>query len=259
VIDLHCHVIPGLDDGPTTIEASLALCRTAMAAGTRRIIATPHLNWTYPEVDAAAVYQGVSTLNAALCEAAIDVEVAPAAEIALSRLPDVSDDDIALLRIGEGPYSLIECPHRGGTPTAVQEMLHRFAASGHAILLAHPERCEVFQSNRYLLPALTATGMLSCITARSLTGEFGSTARRYAWELIASGQVHAIASDAHDAAGRPPDLGLALDRAGLSEAHIEYFACSSPAAIVNGDRIPTPPRIVEQRSRRWLGRRGRRT
>lgn len=257
MIDLHCHVIPGLDDGPSTIEDSLTLCRTAAAAGTTRIIATPHLNWAYPEVDATAVHEGVAAVNAALREAAIRVEVAPGAEIALSRVPDMSDDEIGLLRLGDGPYSLIECPHRGGTPTAVQEMLQRLAGSGHAILLAHPERCTVFQSNRRLVPALTQIGMLSCITARSLTGDFGSTAREYAWELIACGQVHAIASDAHDAVSRPPDLGFALDRAGLSEAHIEYFAFSSPAAIVNGEPVPRPPRIVEQRSRRRLGRRGR--
>jgi protein-tyrosine phosphatase len=255
VIDLHCHVIPGVDDGPATIEDSLALCRAALAAGTTRIIATPHVNWTYPEVDVAAVHEGVATVNAALTEAAVEVEVDIGAEIALSRLPEMADDEIALLRLGVGPYSLIECPHQGGTPTAIHEMLNRFAGSGHAILLAHPERCPVFQSNRRLLPTLLQSGMLSCITAGALTGEFGSTAAGYAWELIESGQVHAIASDAHDALGRPPDLGSALVRAGLSDAQIEYFAVVAPEAIVNGEPVPAPPPIAEPRSRHWLRRR----
>jgi protein-tyrosine phosphatase len=255
VIDLHCHVVPGVDDGPASIDGSLALCRAALAAGTTRIIATPHVNWIYPDVDVTTVHEGVATVNGALREASIEVEVDTGAEVALSRLPDMSDEEIALLRLGDGPYSLIECPHQGGAPTAIQEMLSRFLASGHAILLAHPERCPVFQSNRRLLPTLIQIGMLSCITARSLTGEFGSTVRTYAWEQIESGQVHAIASDAHDARGRPPDLGPALVRAGLNEAQIEYFAFAAPEAIVNGEPVPSPPPVAEKRSRRWLRRR----
>ncbi len=255
MIDLHCHVIPGVDDGPATIEDSLALCRAALAAGTTRIIATPHVNWTYPEVDAAAVYEGVGAVNAALSKAAIEVDVDTGAEIALSRLSDMSDDELALMRLGDGPYWLIECPHQGGAATAIHEMLHHFARGGNAVLLAHPERCPVFQANRSLLPVLIRSGMLSCITARSLTGEFGSTARAYAWELIQSGQVHAIASDAHDARGRPPDLASALDRAGLSDSQIEYFAFLAPEAIVNGGPVPGPPQVVEPRSTHWPWRR----
>lgn len=255
MIDLHCHVIPGLDDGPVTIEDSLALCLAAVGAGTTTIIATPHVNWTYPAVDAAAVHAGVADLGAALRETSIELDLGVGAEIALSRIPDLSDGEVALLRLGDGPYSLIECPHQGGAPSAIREMLGQLARRGHAIVLAHPERCGVFQSDPRLLPELTGTGMLSCITARSLTGDFGSRARAYAWDLMASGQVHAIASDAHDAVARPPDLTTALDRAGLSDSQIEHFAFSSPLAIINGAPVPRPPRVVEQRSRRWSLRR----
>jgi protein-tyrosine phosphatase len=233
VIDLHCHVIPGVDDGPATIKDSLALCRAAVAAGTTRIIATPHVNWDYPAVDANTVHGGIAALNAALREASIELAVDAGAEIAVSRIGEMSDAEISLLRLGDGPYSLIECPHHGGAPTAIQEMLLRFARSGHSI----------------------QTGMLCCITARSLTGDFGSRARAYAWDLMASGQVHAIASDGHDALRRPPDLASTLDRAGLSDAQIGYFACSSPEAIINGARVPKPPPVVPKPSRRWPLRR----
>lgn len=255
MIDLHCHVIPDLDDGPATIQDSLALCRAARAAGTNTIVATPHVNWDYPAVDATSIGAGVAGVNAALREASIELEVEAGAEIALSRSAEMSDAEIALLRLGDGPYSLIECPHQGGAPTAVEEMLRRFAASGRSIVLAHPERCLVFQSNPRLLPSLTGFGMLSCITARSLTGDFGSRAREYAWALLAAGQVHAIASDAHDALGRPPDLASALDRAGLSDAQIEYFARSSPEAIVTGAPVPKPPRVAERPAPRFSLRR----
>jgi protein-tyrosine phosphatase len=258
VIDLHCHVVPGVDDGPATMEESLALCRAAVEAGTTRIIATPHVNWRYPDNDAGAVRRGVATVNAALREASIDLDVDAGAEIALSRIEDLSEREIALLRLGEGPYSLIECPHQGGAPAAIEEMLHRFAASGHSIVLAHPERCPVFQSNPRLLAGLIQAGILCCITARALTGDFGSRAGRYAWDLMEAGHVHAIASDAHDAHRRPPDLAVALDRAGLSESQIEYFASSAPEAIINGTPLSRAPHVGRPRSRRWpLGRRPR--
>jgi protein-tyrosine phosphatase len=251
VIDLHCHVIPGLDDGPATIEDSLDLCRVARGAGTTALVATPHVSWDFPAVDAAAVHAGVAAVNAALREASIDLNVYAGAEIALSRLGDISDAEIAVLRLGGGPYSLIECPHQGGAPAAIEETLRRFTRSGHAILLAHPERCPVFQSNPRLLPALVETGMLCCITARSLTGEFGARVRAYAWEVIASGHVHAIASDAHDAIGRPPDLSSVLARAGLSDSQIEHFAFSAPEAIIKGAPVPSPPQVVRPPSKRW--------
>jgi protein-tyrosine phosphatase len=91
-----------------------------------------------------------------------------------------------------------------------------------------------------------------------LTDDFGSRARRYAWELMESGHVHAIASDAHDALRRPPDLASALERAGLSDAEIEHFALSAPQAIINGAPVPRPPQVARQPSRRWsLSRRSR--
>jgi protein-tyrosine phosphatase len=258
LIDLHCHVIPGLDDGPATLGESLALCRAALGAGTSTIIATPHVNWTYPAVDAATVRDRVAAVNAALRDASIELGVEIGAEIALSRVGDMSDAEIALLRLGGGPYSLIECPHAGGAAAAIEAMLTRLAASGHSIVLAHPERCPVFQSNPRLLPALIGAGMLSCITARSLTGDFGSRAHTYAWQLLSSGHVHAIASDAHDAIGRPPDLAPALARAGLNDSQIEYFASSSPQAIIDGAPVPRPPQVNQPRPRRWpLRRRGR--
>jgi protein-tyrosine phosphatase len=250
VIDLHCHVIPGLDDGPATIEDSLALCRAARADGTTRIVATPHVNWRYPDVDAGTVRAGVAAVNAALASASFDLRVDGGAEIALSRAAELPDEEIVALRLGQGPYSLIECPHQGGAPAAVREMLHRLAGSGHSILLAHPERCPVFQSDRRLVPELVEHGMLCCITAQSLTGDFGSRARSYAWDLMGAGHVHSIASDAHDAVRRPPHLASTLDRAGLSATQIEYFALTSPRAIIEGEPVARPPRVQARQSRR---------
>jgi protein-tyrosine phosphatase len=89
MIDLHCHVIPGIDDGPGTIDESLALCQAAAAAETTTIIATPHLNWGYPHVDATAIHTALAHLRSVLADADIDIQVRPGAEMSLTRLPDL--------------------------------------------------------------------------------------------------------------------------------------------------------------------------
>lgn len=243
MIDLHCHVIPGVDDGPATIEDSLALCAAASAAGTETIVATPHVNWDYPENDAVVIHTEVANLNRVLAERAAGVRVRAGAEIAISRLPDLSDAEVGVLRLGGGPYVLVECPHTAGAAVGIQDAVRAFARRGHRVLLAHPERSPSFRKHPRMLPALVADGMLACITARALTGEFGLSARAYAWELLEEGLVHAIASDAHDVRGRPPDLRPTLEEAGLEPEQIDYFIAEAPRAIIAGDALPRPPQI----------------
>ncbi len=250
MIDLHCHVIPGIDDGPATIEDSLALCDAARAAGTETIIATSHVNWDYPAVDAVVIHTGLARLNTVLKDASIDVRLRPGAEMGLSRLPDLSDAEVGVLRLGAGPYVLVECPHQAAAEVGILDAIRVFAKRGHAIVLAHPERSPTFRKHPGMLRALVADGMLSCITARALTGDYGSPVRAYAWEILEAGLVHAIASDAHDVSRRPPDLRPALECAGLEPGQIDYFIGEAPAAIIAGDPVPAPPKMTAPPPRR---------
>ena len=102
MIDLHCHVLPGIDDGPATLDEALALVRQAGADGITTIAATPHVDWTYT-VDAAAVAAGVAEVQAALDAAGIDVRLVAGAEVALTRAADLSAAELAALRLGGGP------------------------------------------------------------------------------------------------------------------------------------------------------------
>ena len=113
VIDLHCHVIPGIDDGPETIEDSLALCEAARAAGTDTIVATSHVNWDYPTVDAVVIHTGLAHLNAAVGEAAIGLRLRPGAEMGLTRVADLSDAEVGVLRLGGGPLRAGRMPAPG--------------------------------------------------------------------------------------------------------------------------------------------------
>jgi protein-tyrosine phosphatase len=259
VIDLHCHVLPGIDDGPKTIEGSLELARAASAAGTRTLVATPHVSLRYPN-DAATIARLVQELNERLRAERIAIEVRPGAEIALTSAVDMAPERLAELGLGGGSWLLIEPPF---TPAAsgIDAILHDIVRGGHRVVLAHPERCPAFHRDRAVLESVVRTGVLTSITAGSLVGRFGGDVRRFAHELVRDGLVHNVASDAHDNSGRAP--GIAAE---LREAHLQplagWLTQQVPVAILDGGEIPPPPagateELKPPRARRpWWRRRG---
>jgi protein-tyrosine phosphatase len=127
VIDLHCYVLPGIDDGPATLEESLGLARVAEKADLTTLVATPHVSWRYvngPE----AIREGVDAVQSAVRAAHIALDVRRGAEIAVARLGDLSDDELRALRLGDGPWLMIESPGavdragRAETPAAFAEL-----------------------------------------------------------------------------------------------------------------------------------------
>jgi protein-tyrosine phosphatase len=240
VIDLHCHVLPGVDDGPATLEDSLALCRAAAAAGTRTIVATPHVSWDWPQVSSQVVADGVARVNEAIAAEGLDLEVRPGAEVAMTRAGDLPDEELVALRLGGGPYLLVECPY---SPAAAgfDAILHGLAGRGHRILLAHPERCPAFQRDRARLRAFVDADMLTSITAGALVGRFGRGVKAFARELLDEGLVHDIASDGHGAGPqRPPSIGPELEEAGLGD-RADWHARAVPLAILDGTPLPAAP------------------
>ena len=255
MVDLHCHLLPGLDDGPRTLEEAIALCRAAADDGTLTLVATPHVNGDYPQVTAAAITEAVAAVNRALRAAALEVNVRTGAEVALSRVGELSDLELNRLCLGGGRYVLLELPWTSAAPGTLAA-LRAFASRGYGIVLAHPERSPILQRDDALVADLVRSGMLCCLDAGSLGDRAARATRATAWRLLAAGLVHAIASDCHDAVRRPPRLVSALDRAGLSASQIDYFTREAPEAILAGQAVaPAPP--VEPRHRaRWLPWRG---
>ena len=252
MIDLHCHLLPEIDDGPPDMEGTLALAGAAVAAGTHTMVAAPHVNTRHPNT-AAAIRIAVGKVTAALAEARIDLQVLPGAEIGLTRLGDLEDDELHALRLGTGPWLLIECPFTSPAAGFVA-ILHHVQARGHRIVLAHPERCAGFQRDVGRLRACVEAGMLTSLTASSLVGGFGEQVRRFALQLVADGLAHNVASDAHDAHHRPPGMGAQLARAGLEE-QTRWLCEEVPAAIVGGEPLPARPAFVRSAprpGRRWL-------
>lgn len=247
VIDLHCHILPGIDDGPATLQDTLALARAAVAAGTATIVATPHVSWDYPQNTAALIQEQVAEVNTALMEARMDLEVRPGAEVALTRALDLPDDDLAALRLGGGPWLLLECP-LSPVAAGVEQGVQALRERGHEqIVLAHPERVPAFQRDRQMLERLIAGGVLTSVTAGAFVGHFGKDVQRFARRLLADGLVHDVASDAHSVQRRPPAIGPTLHEAGLDATQIDHLARAVPLAILQGVPLPPSPAMPEER------------
>jgi protein-tyrosine phosphatase len=261
VIDLHCHVLPAIDDGPRDLAGSLALARAAVAGGTSTIVATPHVSWGYPEVSADVVAHRVDEVNAALRREGIDLEVRPGAEVALTRGIELPDEELARVHLGGGPWLLLEAPLEQVGSATFEAAALQLAGRGHRIVVAHPERSPLFQRDPDALGRLVAAGMLGQLTASSLTGRFGRLVRDTAWAMLARGHAHNVATDAHSADGqRSPGLGEELAAAGIGEAWADHLGRAVPLAIVTGTPVPPPPgpppRPAGERGKGLLGRLG---
>jgi protein-tyrosine phosphatase len=253
VIDLHSHILPGLDDGAGDLGESLAMARAAVRDGVETIAATPHVSFDYP-VTPAQVSEGVSRLRDALAGAGIPLSVVRGAEIALSRLPELGDAELRELTLGGGPYLLVECPYAPAASLA--ELVFAVQVRGFRVLLAHPERSPNFQREPERLRSLVERGALCSVNAASLAGRFGRSVRAVAVRLFRDGLVHNVASDSHDAERRPPGTGGALRSAeaelpGIS-AQAQWLTREVPEAVLAGTDIPPRPAELGDRPRpRW--------
>jgi protein-tyrosine phosphatase len=254
VIDLHCHILPGIDDGPSTMDDTLALARAAVAAGTRTMVATPHVSWDWPENSAAAIAGHVKTVNAALRAEGLDLEVRPGGEVALTRALDLPDAELTALGLGGGPWLLLECP-LSPVAAGVEQSIEALRRRGHEqIVLAHPERIPAFQRDPELLERLVASGLRTSVTAGAFAGRFGKDVQRFAHRLLTDGLVHDVASDAHSTGRRPPAIGPVLRDAGLDDAQIDHLARAVPLAILDGTPLPIGPAMPPAPKRGALSR-----
>jgi len=256
MIDLHTHVLPGIDDGPETIEGSVELARAAVAAGTRMLVATPHVSWAYPN-DPDTIAARVEELRVRLESEGIPLELRAGAEIAMTRLIDMRTENLLPLRLGGGAWLLVEPPF-SPTVTGLQPLLFDLQRQGHGILLAHPERCPAFHREPELLPELVSEGVLTSVTASSLVGRFGEEVRRFALKMAREQLIHNVTSDTHDTVRRPPGVTAELRKAGLGPLE-DWLTEEVPTAILGGAEIPPRPAVelpgIEPARHTWWRRR----
>ena len=217
------------------------MARVAESEGIKTIAATPHVRADYP-VAIGELAQRRAALNRSLSDAAIAVNVVAGGELALTQATDLTDAELAAICLGNGDYLLVEAPSTSGAEL-LEKGLFSLQTRGFRPLLAHPERSRFFLGNPSRLGDLVRRGVIFSITAGSLAGRFGKPAREFALAMFREGLVHNIASDAHDAASRHPGLSAALralrDDAPDDEARWHWLTREAPAAIVNGESLPT--------------------
>lgn len=209
-IDVHCHVIPNIDDGAENISVSLEMCRIAQMDGTHGIIATPHYIHGTISNTKALVHQKVSELKDYLRDNAIDLEIYPGCEAFISpELPQlVSTGQVCTLN--NTRYILIELP-MNSIPIYTMDVIYQLKLDGFIPVIAHPERNLNISKNPGILADLIARGALTQVNASSLKGLFGKMIQEAAVTLARHNMIHLLASDAHTTGGRSPKLSKAKD------------------------------------------------
>jgi protein-tyrosine phosphatase len=259
LIDLHCHLLPGVDDGAPDMDASIAMARAAVEGGVEAIVATPHVSANYP-TDPATLRQRCAEVQSALDVAGVPLRVHRGAEIASSMFHELGDDALRACTLGGGEYLLLEAPYTGPAPF-IDRMVYDLQLKGFQIVLAHPERIGAFQRNIDALQKLVDQGVLCSVTAASVSGQFGGAIKRFTQELFGRGLVHNLASDAHDAVQRAPTLRPVLDKAVAAMPELEdslaWLTLEVPRAILAGEPIRGLPPVIEPK-RGLLGRLRRR-
>jgi protein-tyrosine phosphatase len=244
VIDLHSHILPGLDDGARTLEDSLAIARAAVEDGIRVLAATPHVSERYPTAP-EEMERALAQVREAIARVEIPLDVRGGGEIALDRLQGLDRDALRRLALAGTRHVLLETPYYGW-PLDLSDRLFELQASGFAAVLAHPERNGEVQAHPERLRPLVERGLVVQVTAASVDGRLGRRVRTTALLLVAQGLAHMVASDAHSADVRAVGMAEAAQAVG-DEALGRWLTEDVPGALLRGE--PPPPRPELRRRR----------
>lgn len=260
MIDLHCHMLPAIDDGAGDLQVALEMARIAVADGIRVTACTPHIYPGLYENCGPGIRAALMELADALREAGIELELVIGADVHLT--PDLVEN----LRCGHAPtlngsrYFLFEPPHHVAPPRLENAVFGALAA-GYVPVVTHPERLSWIESHYALFEQLVRQGAWMQVTAGSLTGRFGRRPRYWAERMLDEGLVHLLATDSHGVARRPPLLAEARDAAAqrVGEAEAMRLVQDRPRAILD-DAAPgtVKPPSARRRAMRglsgWWGR-----
>lgn len=238
MIDLHCHILPGVDDGALDIHDSAGLARQAAADGIEAICATPHIRHDH-DVRIDGLAGRVETVNRHLRDEGIPVTVLQGGEVAETAVEGLSDEELWRVTLGLGRWVLLE-PAPGPLSETLLHRVKHLAERGHRALIAHPER-HVSADMHERIAQLVAAGALVQATADFFLRE-GFVEGMVA--LAAAGLIHVLSSDAHSShGGRPAKMAAAFERLAEVEParpHIEWMRETAPRAIVEGAELELP-------------------
>lgn len=235
MIDLHCHILPGIDDGPRSIEDSLRMCRIAAEDGIHTVVATPHCYAGRYANDSSTILPVYERLRRRIREEDIGLDLRVAGDMHID--PDLATflrDNPALCPGGR--FVLVELPSEA-VPRFIGQFLFALRVKGFTPILTHPERNRAIQKRPAVIEEWLPGGMLTQLTAMSLTGEFGDLAQRVSFEMLDRGCVDFVATDAHSPEWRRPLLSpvAALLRERIGEEGARILLEENPRRVLAGD------------------------
>lgn len=253
MIDVHYHLLYGLDDGPKTIQGSLELARASIAEGVTHIVATPHANERYsfqPELNRERLERLQEQLGQ-------EVTLGLGCDFHLSyeNLQDLARSP-GKYTINGKQYLLVEFPNYGISRNT-SNYFFEMQMAGVVPIITHPERNPSLMADMQQMVEWISRGCLVQVTAASITGRFGSRARDKSLEMLQRNWVHLIASDAHNLEGRPPQMApaYAMLKEQFGEDAARRLCVENPRAVFNGEQLPPQPEpVLEQRPRGLLAR-----
>jgi protein-tyrosine phosphatase len=260
MIDLHCHMLPGIDDGAKTLADALAMARIAVTDGITVTACTPHIYPGMYENTTAGIREAVAALASELATAGIPLSLTVGTDAHLT--PEL----FGRLSAGTAPtlggtrYFLLEPPHHVEPPRFDQQ-IDRFLAAGYVPLITHPERLTWIDGRYEKFIRAARRGAWLQVTSGSLTGDFGSDARYWGEKLVDEGWVHILATDAHGVNSRRPELakGRAAAARLVGDDEAGRMVVARPAAVLANarpDEVQAPPALSGDRrsARRWWKR-----
>ncbi len=245
MIDLHSHILPGIDDGPVRVADSIQMARLAAADGITVVAATPHRGYRY-DTTTDQVVDGIAALQPAIDAENIPLRIVSGLEIAIDRAMLMDEGELRAASLGgNGRWLLIEMPFQGW-PLDLPELLTRLELRGFGAVIAHPERAQSVQAMPDRMRDIVGRGALLQLTAASLTGDNRPRPLRCAEHLLHAGFAHIIASDMHSPTWRPPGMAEALTAAALmfhaKPDDLRWMVQEIPQAVLDG-RDARPPRL----------------
>jgi protein-tyrosine phosphatase len=246
MVDLHCHILPGIDDGPKTIEESMAMAESAIAEGITRVVATPHSSLEY-SFDFARVRRLRDELQSKIGD---KLKLATGCDFHLDpeNLKSLHKNS-SIYCINQYGYLLVEF-NEISIPPAMDQTLHEIQLAGMRPIITHPERNRILRAHPERLKKWVQQGCFVQVTGGALTGGFGTSSQKDALRWIGEGLVHFVASDAHNTRSRPlrlqPAYDVVVDQFGREKARALFV--DNPLAAFEGGELPHVPEVEDKSS-----------
>lgn len=235
MIDIHCHILPGIDDGAESAAVACKLARRAVERGVKTIVATPHCNLPYPHPFHRGwrYRESLAMFRALLRQEGIPLEILPGAEVFANRetLRERLDEG-SLMTLNHSRYLLVEFPFRA-SEGEINSLLREIAKRGLVPVIAHPERYVALQNHSALAAQWYEAGYVLQVNRPSLEGTLGYGAMDTAYELLSMGLAHVVASDAHDLYYRPTGLRCERLEQCCSESYLHELLIENPRRIIS--------------------------